>query len=137
LGWWGLRGQGFILAAILSLILVMMFAPMIVDVFTPQSPSMVKAPLDKSCLSALDSIASSKAIESLFNGDDSQVRLILSSTLPPHVYYNLTVCSSGFRATVYNHAGFTPEVTLNYIYTSVDLRRTSILTLSISYGGGS
>jgi hypothetical protein len=96
----------------------------------------VKAPLDKSCLSALDSIASSKAIESLFNGDDSQVRLILSSTLPPHVYYNLTVCSSGFRATVYNHAGFTPEVTLNYIYTSVDLRRTFILTLSVSYGGG-
>jgi len=131
-----LRGQGFILAAILSLILVMMFSPMIVDVFTPQSLSVVKAPLDKSCLSALDSIASSKAIESLFNGDDSQVRLILSSTLPPHVYYNLTVCSSGFRATVYNHAGFTPEVTLNYIYTSVDLRRTFILTLSISYGGG-
>jgi hypothetical protein len=132
-----LRGQGFILAAILSLILVMMFSPMIVDVFTPQSPSMVKAPLDKSCLSALDSIASSKAIESLFNGDDSQVRLILSSTLPPHVYYNLTVCSSGFRAIVYNHVVFTPEVTLNYIYTSVDLRRTFILTLSISYGGGS
>jgi hypothetical protein len=132
-----LRGQGFILAAILSLILVMMFSPMIVDVFTPQSPSVVKAPLDKSCLSALDSIASSKAIESLFNGDDSQVRLILSSTLPSHVYYNLTVCSSGFRATVYNHVGFTPEVTLNYIYTSVDLRRTFILTLSVSYGGGS
>jgi hypothetical protein len=132
-----LRGQGFILAAILSLILVMMFSPMIVDVFTPQSPSVVKASLDKSCLSALDSIASSKAIESLFNGDDSQVRLILSSTLPPHVYYNLTVCSSGFRATVYNHAGFTPEATLNYIYTSVDLRRTFILTLSVSYGGGS
>ena len=131
-----MRGQGFILAAILSLILVMMFAPMIVDVFTPQSPSVVKAPSDKSCLSALDSIASSKAIESLFNGDDSQVRLILSSTLPPHVYYNLTVCSSGFRATVYNHVGFTPEVTLNYIYTSVDLRRTFILTLSVSYGGG-
>jgi hypothetical protein len=132
-----LRGQGFILAAILSLILVMMFSPMIVDVFTPQSPSIVKAPLDKSCLSALDSIASSKAIESLFNGDDSQVRLILSSTLPPHVYYNLTVCSSRFRATVCNHAGFTPEATLNYIYTSVDLRRTFILTLSVSYGGGS
>jgi len=132
-----LRGQGFILAAILSLILVMMFSPMIVDVFTPQSPSVVKASLDKGCLSALDSIASSKAIESLFNGDDSQVRLILSSTLPPHVYYNLTVCSSGFRATVYNHAGFTPEATLNYIYTSVDLRRTFILTLRVSYGGGS
>jgi len=131
-----LRGQGFILAAILSLILVMMFTPIIVDVFTLQYPTVVKAPLDKSCFSALESIASSKAIESLFNGDESKVRFILSSILPPHVYYNLTVSSSGFRATVYNHVGFTPEVTLNYIYTSVDLRRTFILTLSVSYGGG-
>jgi len=130
-----LRGEGFILAAILSLILLMTFTPMIVNVFTYQSPTVVKAPLNKICLSALDSITSSKAIESLFNGDDSQVRFILSIVLPPHVYYNLTVYSSRFRVTVCNHVGFTPEVTLNYIYTSVDLKKTFILTLSISYGG--
>lgn len=129
------NGQSFLVDIILSVILVLFFTSIAMNLVKINPPSTKSLALAKRGLSALNAISSTGAIEKLIqDDDDSAIRLILNNVLPPNTYYNLTIIGYSSDLKVYNKEDFQVETVIRYVYTSIQLRRTFILILNLSVG---